>query len=78
MHLRLAAAFAALSPCLSSSAWSASKEEKREDVRRSSQEILKDLYKLQPRARTVIEKSAGYAAFSNFGMKILVAGGGLN
>ncbi len=30
----------------------------------------------QPSARKAVESAAGYAAFSNFGMKILVAGGG--
>ena len=29
-----------------------------------------------PSARKAVESAAGYAAFSNFGMKILVAGGG--
>ena len=32
--------------------------------------------KRQPSARKAVESAAGYAAFSNFGMKILVAGGG--
>ena len=32
--------------------------------------------RLQPSARKAVESAAGYAAFSNFGMKILVAGGG--
>ena len=34
------------------------------------------LYKVQPNAKKLIEKSGGYATFSNFGMKILIAGGG--
>ena len=33
-------------------------------------------YKAQPSARKAVESAAGYAAFSNFGMKIFVAGGG--
>lgn len=37
---------------------------------------MKQLYTVQPKAKDLIEKSAGYATFSNFGMKILIAGGG--
>lgn len=41
-----------------------------------NQAILKQLYDAQPKAKELIEKSVGYATFSNFGMKILIAGGG--
>ena len=34
------------------------------------------LYKVQPKAKQAIQNAAGYAVFSNFGMKILFAGGG--
>ena len=57
----------------------ASKEEiKKEqaDIRKVSNETLNNLYKLQPSAKGAISKAAGYAVFSNFGMKILVAGSG--
>lgn len=37
---------------------------------------LADLYQRQPKARELISKSAGYAVFSNFGMKLLVSGSG--
>lgn len=53
-----------------------SKDEQRAEVRKTAQETLTKLYALQPAAQKVIERSAGYAVFSNFGMKILVAGGG--
>jgi hypothetical protein len=39
-------------------------------------EALTALYKTQPSARKAVESAVGYAAFSNFGMKIFVAGGG--
>ena len=39
-------------------------------------ETLAQLYKAQPAAKNLIKKAAGHAVFSNFGMKILVAGGG--
>ena len=50
--------------------------QQRDDILRKNDEILKNLYKVAPQARELIEKSAGYATFSNFGMKILIAGGG--
>jgi lipid-binding SYLF domain-containing protein len=59
--------------------WAASKEDiKKEqgDIRNMSKETLSQLYKVQPSAKEVISKAAGYAVFSNFGMKILVAGSG--
>ena len=54
----------------------ASKAEKQAEVRKAAQAALNAVYKAQPSARKTIESAAGYAAFSNFGMKILVAGGG--
>lgn len=53
-----------------------SKEAQRADVRQATQAVLKQLYKAQPSARKVVESAAGHAVFSNFGMKILFAGGG--
>jgi lipid-binding SYLF domain-containing protein len=50
--------------------------EQRQDVLIKNQAILKQLYEAQPKAKELIEKSVGYATFSNFGMKILIAGGG--
>jgi lipid-binding SYLF domain-containing protein len=52
------------------------KEAGREEVRQSTNAILKQLYAVQPSAKKVVESAAGYAVFSNFGMKILFAGGG--
>jgi lipid-binding SYLF domain-containing protein len=51
-------------------------DEQRASIRQVSAQALAELYKVQPSARGHIEKAAGYAVFSNFGMKILVAGGG--
>jgi len=50
------------------------KEQK--EIREKTAETLKWLYELQPKAKQTVENSYGYAVFSNFGMKILVAGGG--
>ena len=73
---RTALALAATILCLSLPGWSASKEERQADVRKTAQETLERLYQLQPKAKPAIEKAAGYAVFSNFGMKLLVTGGG--
>jgi len=41
-----------------------------------AEETLNRLYEMQPSAQKAIATSAGYAVFSNFGMKILFMGGG--
>ena len=51
-------------------------EQKKSDIRKMAKETLSRLYKLQPSAKKAISTSAGHAVFSNFGMKILFAGGG--
>jgi lipid-binding SYLF domain-containing protein len=48
----------------------------RQEIRNRTKEILAQLYKAEPKAKANIQKAAGYAAFSNFGMKIFVAGSG--
>lgn len=73
---RTALALAATVLCLSLPGWAASKEERQAEVRKTAEQTLERLYKIQPRAKAAIEKSAGYAVFSNFGMKLLAAGGG--
>ncbi|WP_438979345.1 YSC84-related protein [Polynucleobacter sp.] len=50
--------------------------QQQEGILKTSNDTLKALYQVQPKAKELIEKSAGYATFSNFGMKILIAGGG--
>ena len=58
--------------------WAASEkiEQQRADIRKMANDTLARLYKTQPSAQKAIKKAAGYAVFSNFGMKILLAGGG--
>lgn len=51
-------------------------DEARSEVRAMANETLRQLYADQPAAKQAVESAAGYAVFSNFGMKILVAGGG--
>src|SRR5262245_42276333 len=52
------------------------KDQERADVQKTAQETLDQLYAAEPAARKAVTGAAGYAVFSNFGMKILVAGGG--
>lgn len=54
----------------------ATPDEQRAEIRQMRDQTLAELYKDQPSAKGVIENAAGYAVFSNFGVKILVAGGG--
>jgi lipid-binding SYLF domain-containing protein len=51
-------------------------KQERAEIRKMADDTLSELYRLQPTARDVIAKSAGYAVFSNFGMKIFFAGSG--
>lgn len=51
-------------------------EKERQEVRKQSKDILARLYKSQPSAKAAVQKAAGYATFSNFGLKIFVAGSG--
>ena len=51
-------------------------KEEQAELRERSQTILADLYKAQPSAKGAIQRAAGDATFSNFGMKIFLAGGG--
>jgi lipid-binding SYLF domain-containing protein len=50
--------------------------QQRQAILKKNDEILQQLYKEAPKAKLAIEQSVGYATFSNFGMKILIAGGG--
>ena len=71
------AVFAVIAIALAAApAWGASKADKQKEVQKVSRETLARLYKVQPSAKKAVEGAAGYATFSNFGMKILTAGGG--
>ena len=51
-------------------------QQEQQEIRKKAKEILGQLYKAQPSAKAAVSKAAGYAVFSNFGMKIFVAGSG--
>ena len=50
--------------------------EQQQEILKQSAQTLNHLYAIVPSVKESITKSAGYATFSNFGMKILIAGGG--
>jgi len=52
------------------------KKKARGDIDKMEGQILAKLYKIQPGAKKTIENAAGYATFSNFGVKIFFAGSG--
>jgi lipid-binding SYLF domain-containing protein len=61
---------------IASTSLAETKQEKQAKIRKQSKDVLVKLYKVHPSARAAIKSAAGYATFSNFGMKILIAGGG--
>jgi len=68
---------ATLALCLASvPAFADKADEERAEIQKIEKDTLAKLYSVEPSARGAIEGAAGYAVFSNFGMKILVAGSG--
>ena len=67
---------AAMPPLASGADDAKEKEKARADIEKMSDATLSRLYKAQPQAKAAVAKAAGYAVFSNFGMKILFAGSG--
>ena len=47
-----------------------------EELRAMERDTLQQLYAAMPGAKQAVSNAAGYAVFSNFGLKILVAGSG--
>ena len=50
--------------------------QKQQDIRDMAQQTLQRLYKAEPKTKSAVASAAGYAVFSNMGIKILVAGSG--
>jgi hypothetical protein len=50
----------------------ASKAEKQAAIRKEAQTTLTRLYAIHPGAKSAIQKAAGYAAFDNFGLNLLL------
>jgi len=70
----LVCVFALLAHADDDKAKKAAKEQK--EIRTNTQKILQRLYKAQPAAQAAVANGAGYAVFSNTGVKILFAGSG--
>ena len=51
-------------------------EKNQKQIRDMAHDTLQQLYKADARTRAVVKGAAGYAVFSNLGVKILVAGSG--
>jgi lipid-binding SYLF domain-containing protein len=51
-------------------------EKARSEIKKMANETLARLYRAQPSAKSAVANAAGYAVFSNFGMKIMFMGSG--
>lgn len=82
LHLPALLLMAMLCACATTSAPSSSpqasadRSREQHEEREAAKRILARLYAQQPKARSAVQGAAGYAVFHNFGMKILIAGGG--
>ncbi len=52
------------------------KAEEQQAIRKMAQDTLQRLYKAEPKAQAAVQGAAGYAVFSNTGVKILMLGSG--
>jgi lipid-binding SYLF domain-containing protein len=52
------------------------KEKEQKEIQKMAQDTLQRLYKAEPKSKTAVKNAAGYAVFSNTGVKILLAGSG--
>jgi lipid-binding SYLF domain-containing protein len=77
-EIKLALIAAALFCALAVAAHAADDKKKKEqnEVRQMAQDSLQRLYKADPKAKAAVKGAAGYAVFSNLGVKILLAGSG--
>lgn len=74
--LTVFAAFSlALAGCSSAPQTRAEKESQRAEIRSMASQTMAQLYQSYPEAKTKVRKSAGYAVFSDFGLKIIFGGG---
>ncbi len=65
----------ALLSCHTAPVSTSEKQEQQESVRNMANTTLSQLYAKYPAAKSEISKAAGYAVFSDFGMKIVFMGG---
>ena len=55
---------------IASPVYAESDQEKRDDILKMERETLNTLYSKEPSAKKHVQSAAGFAVFSNFGMKI--------
>lgn len=75
-NLVLLAAIALFPVQLAATAEPTQAQQTQNAIRQSASEILEELYQIKPSSRKQIASAYGYAVFSTFGMKLMVAGGG--
>jgi lipid-binding SYLF domain-containing protein len=73
----MAAALLAVLALAAAPVQAADKAQQQADIRKTSQDILGELIRVQPSAKDAVERAAGFAVFSTTGLKIFVAGGGM-
>jgi lipid-binding SYLF domain-containing protein len=74
--LRLIAATIACTLALTALADDSKKVKDQNQIRKMAQDTLQALYKAEPKTKAAVKNAAGYAVFSDMGVKILVAGSG--
>jgi lipid-binding SYLF domain-containing protein len=75
-NYRVLAAVMACAMALVAHASQNEKEKQQTEIRKMAQDTLQQLYKAEPKTKAAVSHAAGYAVFSNMGVKILVAGSG--
>jgi lipid-binding SYLF domain-containing protein len=75
-HVLRSIALAAACTLVASAYAADNKEKEKTEIRTMAQDTLQRLYKADPEAKAAVDGAAGYAVFSNMGVKILVAGSG--
>lgn len=65
----------ALISCATAPVSQSEKEQQQDSVRNMANKALSDLYAKNPAAKAEIAKAAGYAVFSDFGIKVMWLGG---
>jgi lipid-binding SYLF domain-containing protein len=66
----------ACSLTIAANAADADKAKEQQEIRKMAQDTLQRLYKAEPKAKGAVAGAAGYAVFSNTGVKILLMGSG--
>ena len=54
----------------------ADKAKKQAEIQKMAREALQEFYKTEPKLKAEVEKAAGYAVFSTFGLSFIVGGSG--